>query len=147
MSKKRKLAIVIAGVLLIVCGFWAAKILQQHEGKAILQAPNRTFRLEIADTDDEQRLGLGDRDALGYDDGMLFVYPNERRLCFWMKDMRIPIDMIWLDGAKKVLKVEANVKPETYPKDFCADNAQYVIELNANVANGAGVEVGQTLKF
>lgn len=147
MPKGRRLSLIVIGGLLVLCGVAAFNTIQRANAATVLRAPNRSFNLEVADTVEKQELGLGQRDRLADNEGMVFVYEGERQLCFWMKDMRIPIDMIWLNSAKKVLKIEANVSPKTYPNDFCADSAQYVIELNANAAQAAGISTGQTLKF
>ncbi|MCG8590021.1 MAG: DUF192 domain-containing protein [Proteobacteria bacterium] len=55
--------------------------------------------VEIADTREEQSLGLGQRDELAWGRGMLFVYPEPGFPGFWMKDMRFDIDIVWIrDG-------------------------------------------------
>ena len=64
-----------------------------------------------------------------------------------MKDMRFPLDVIWLDADKAVVQVTADAKPSSYPQQFCADKSQYVVELPAGAATQAGVQPGQTLAF
>ena len=57
--------------------------------------------------------------------------------------MKFSIDIIWLDANKKVVQLEKNVPPSSYPNTFCADNAQYVIELNAGQVRDAKIARGQ----
>ena len=52
--------------------------------------------VELADTVPKQSLGLGGRDALEWDRGMLFPYPQAGFYSFWMKDMRFDIDIVWI---------------------------------------------------
>lgn len=55
-------------------------------------------------------------------------------LGFWMKDMKFPIDMLWLDNQYRVVSSEENVSPDTYPKVFFPSApSRYVIELSAGI--------------
>lgn len=115
----------------------------------MLHTYGQTYDLELVTKPHAMIKGLGGRTSLPRDKGMLFAYeqsaPNR---CFWMKDMRFAIDILWFDSAKTVVHVEQNVTPKTYPKEFCApESSQYVIELNAGEATRAGITLGQTLRF
>jgi uncharacterized membrane protein (UPF0127 family) len=106
------------------------------------------YSLEVADTPAARQLGLGKRASLPENRGMLFVFQRSANECFWMKDMRFPLDMIWLDANKKVVHIETNVSPATYPNIFCpGEPAKYVIELNAGQTNSSGIHNGETLNF
>lgn len=106
------------------------------------------FTLERVTTDQTRQKGLSDRLQLADDSGMLFVFEKPAGYCFWMKDMKFSIDMIWLNDAKEVVKVESNVSPETYPKSFCPETpSRYVIELNAGQADKVGLSTGTKLNF
>ncbi len=104
------------------------------------------YYLDAARTSAKQEKGLGDREKLRFNAGMIFIYDNTANRCFWMKDMRFSIDIIWVDDTKKVTAIEHNVNPKTYPDAFCHD-AQYVIELNAGEAKKADLKQGQQLTF
>ena len=68
------------------------------------------FQVEIADTDEKRERGLMFREELCSDCGMLFVYDEEVKSKFWMKNTLIPLDIIWLDSDLKVVHV-ANAVP------------------------------------
>lgn len=104
---------------------------------------SQTYKLQVASTEAAKEKGLGDRNSLATGHGMEFPYTTAGQQCFWMKDMRFSIDIIWLNSASKVVKIEPNLSPSTYPKSYCAD-AQYVVELNAGQAAHAGLKLGQT---
>jgi uncharacterized membrane protein (UPF0127 family) len=111
-----------------------------------LSAGGHQYILEPVATVEEQAKGLGQRAGLPRDRGMIFIYPAEQRLCFWMKDMQFPIDMIWVSTDKRVAAVEADVAPDTYPRAYC-HTGRYVIELNAGEADRAQLQAGQQLHF
>lgn len=97
------------------------------------------WNVEIADEVPEQQRGLMQRTDLDKDAGMLFVFPKTGSRQFWMKDTLIPLDIIWLDGAWKVIYIAENTPPcET--QDNCpgygpvSKNALFVLELNAGQA-------------
>lgn len=145
-SALRRPGLVIAafGLFLIGLLYWT----YHSPDGPVLKVGDRTFALEEATTPAQQRQGLSGRMAMGRDQGMLFVFNNEGRPCFWMKDMQFPLDIIWVNTKHKVVHIRKNVSPETYPEAFCPDKpAKYVIELNAGEATKAGIRQGQTLAF
>jgi len=113
-----------------------------------LVSGGREYHLEIVSTAESQQKGLGSRRNMASDRGMIFVFDPPATQCFWMKDMQFPLDIIWLNSAKQVTKVAANVSPSSYPEKYCSDNAtKYVIEINAGEAKKADIAVGDTLKL
>lgn len=106
---------------------------------------SKSYNLEVADTAEARQLGLSGRETLQDDAGLLFVFDEPGRQCFWMKDMKFSIDIIWLDANKKIVQLEKNIAPSTYPNTFCADNAQYVVELKAGQIRDAKIARGQTV--
>jgi uncharacterized membrane protein (UPF0127 family) len=102
----------------------------------------------IADTPALRELGLSSRDSLPEESGMLFVFEQPDTYNFWMKDMKFPIDIIWLDDSFKVLHVEKEVSPETYPKTFGPQaKSSFVLEVNAKIAKKNNYTEGSTLDF
>lgn len=108
--------------------------------------------VEVARTDSARQLGLSGRASLLDGTGMLFVYENPGLHGIWMKDMNFPIDIIWIgaeDSRKatlRVLDMEKNVSPVTYPKVFTPNvPSSYVLEVNTGFADENGVEVGDTV--
>ena len=108
----------------------------------------KTFSVEIADTQQEHALGLMYRDSMPADHGMIFLFPNEAPRSFWMKNTRIPLDIMYFDKDLKLVSISAGTPPcrvsncPSYPSKA---PAQYVLELNAGVASSLGVKVGDQL--
>lgn len=66
---------------------------------------------ELAITDVERGLGLMFRDRINWDQAMLFVFEEEWFHSFWMKNVKFPIDILWLDKDKKIVHIETDVPP------------------------------------
>jgi len=115
---------------------------------ATLKAGGHTYKLQVVTTAAAQEKGLGGRGSMPLENGMLFVFQGEGIRCFWMKDMQFPLDIIWTNKAHKVVYIQPELAPDTYPRSFCPQQqAQYVIELNAGEAARSGIRVGETLTF
>ena len=112
-----------------------------------LKANTECFDLEVADTDAKRMKGLSDRTDLPQNKGMIFMFDQPEEQCFWMKDMKFNIDIIWVDEQKSILKIKENLSPDTYPDSFCADNTKYVLEFNQGFAAKYGLKVGTKLQF
>ena len=110
----------------------------------------KNFIAEIADTDAARELGLSKRANLPANAVMLFVFAGPSNWGFWMKDTLFPLDMIWLDSTGKVVYIQQNVLPSTYPAIFAppaSSPALYVIEANAGTAASLNVKVGSTISL
>lgn len=106
--------------------------------------------IEIADDDEERQRGLMFRDTLAPDEGMLFVFPDMQRRTFWMKNVRIPLDMIFIDSNYNVNEVKSDLQPcrkepcLVYPSEY---PAQYVVEVNAGFAAAHNISRGTKMEY
>ena len=113
---------------------------------------NFAVQVEIAADDPTREEGLMFRDHLAEEKGMIFLFPQSGVYPFWMKNTLIPLDMIWIDDAKRVVTVARDVPPckadpcPSYPANGPA-SARYVLETAAGVAAKHHVEPGATLKM
>ena len=90
--------------------------------------------------------GLMFRDKLGTDKGMLFSYGYDDRHTIWMKNMKFPIDILWIDSNNRVVHVAENVEPcvkEPCPVYIPSADSRYVLEVNANFAEVNEIIPGQ----
>ena len=112
------------------------------------QLGDKTFRLDVAATVADRERGLSGRSGLADDQAMLFVFDAPGIHCIWMKDMKFPIDIVWLNEARNVVKLAARVTPDTYPQNFCPDSpAAFVIELPEGTAEQQQLQVGQSVQI
>lgn len=135
-----------AGLLVIALCLGLFAELNHHAAQVKLKVGSRDYSLLTAATAAAREKGLSGRASLPKNQAMLFIFPAEASQCFWMKDMRFPLDTLWLDAHKKVTATQSNVAADSYPQTFCHDG-QYVIELNAGQVRATGLITGQTLRF
>lgn len=133
--------VLLTAVVAVVFGLFVSR---QHSG-AHIELADRRFRTEVMDTDQARTQGLSGRGGLDADAAMLFVFNEPGKRCFWMKDMQFAIDILWFDGARRLIHQERAVLPETYPESYCVHGAQYVVEFVAGTAEAIGVELGDAL--
>jgi uncharacterized membrane protein (UPF0127 family) len=132
-----------AGCLVILAGATACSA-----GQPAVELQGKTFTVDLALTRAEQARGLMFVEDLPADHGMLFIFSGEARRSFWMKNTRIPLDILYFDRDLKLVSVSENARPcvadpcPTYPS---TGPAQYVLELNAGMAGELGVERGDPL--
>lgn len=109
------------------------------------------IKVDLALTAAEQEQGLSGRPGLAENTGMLFVFPNPGNYQFWMKDMNFPIDMIWLSSDLKVVYIEKNATPESYPETFGPGendgSAKYVLEVVSGFSDKNNLKVGDEVFF
>jgi len=103
---------------------------------------------EIANTAESRTRGLSGRNGLLENEGTLFVFEKEGRYSFWMKDMKFPIDIIWIDKDGTIVYIKENAEPDSYPETFIPDApAQYVLEVNKNFISEYGISAGDKVGF
>ena len=105
---------------------------------------SKTFTLEIANDTLEREKGLMRRDSMPTDHGMIFVFPDEQRLGFYMKNTRIPLDIVFLNANGVVVSVK-QMRPYDVSTTYADAPAKWAIELNQGQAAEAGVKVGDSL--
>jgi uncharacterized membrane protein (UPF0127 family) len=117
-------------------------------GDPSVELGGKRFKVEIADTQEKQALGLMFRDSMPADEGMIFLFPNEALRSFWMKNTRIPLDIMYFDKDLKMVSVSADTPPcrvSRCPSYLSSKPAMYVLELNAGTASELGVGPGDRL--
>ncbi|HQU08138.1 MAG TPA: DUF192 domain-containing protein [Candidatus Paceibacterota bacterium] len=101
------------------------------------------MQFEIATTTVTQEKGLSGRAQIPNNYAMLFVFPHAALYGFWMKDMLVPIDIIWLSDNGAIVGVEDSISPRTYPNVFYPPQpVKYVLEMRAGAAHDRGWKIG-----
>lgn len=119
-------------------------------GEPYVKLKGQRFTVELATTPEDQALGLMFRDELPDRHGMLFIFQTEATRSFWMKNTRIPLDILYFDGELRLVSVVENARPcrvahcPSYPSTA---PARYVLELNAGQAAELGVSPGDRLEL
>lgn len=108
------------------------------------------LRAEIADSDIERSQGLMFRENLAEGKGMLFIFEEENDHGFWMKNMRFPLDIIWIGANKKVV----DIIKEAFPcqREPCISyapeaKAKYVLEVPAGFIENNNIGIGDKIRW
>ena len=113
--------------------------------QVILHPPNGTpihVAVEIADTPAKRNFGLMYRNSLPDRQGMLFLFPSEGPLSFWMKNTPLPLDIIYINAARTIVDIAANTTPFSETPLPSHGSAQFVLEVNAGFCQKYGILVG-----
>lgn len=141
-------------VLLTILGMLTVVHRERPRNTALVTfGGNENFSVEVADTPALKRRGLGGRTELPEHGGMLFLFGEPEVRTFWMKDMEMPIDIIWLSGGRIIgIEHSAPIPPGGIPDEeleryHSPEPADRVIELAAGRAEALGLGVGQTVEI
>jgi len=106
-----------------------------------------SFEIEIAETEYEVQTGLMDRDSMKDNQGMLFIFPDVAVHSFYMKNTKIPLDIIYIDENLKIASFAENAKPLDEAGLSSQVPIQYVLEINAGLAEKFLLEIGDKVEF
>ena len=103
--------------------------------------------IEIADTDFDTQTGLMYRDSMKDNQGMLFVFEDEQPRSFYMKNTRIPLDLIFINKNKKIVSFQKNAQP--FDERSLPSNvpAKYVLEVNAGLVDSWGLIIRDSINY
>ncbi|WP_405200520.1 DUF192 domain-containing protein [Christiangramia sp. LLG6405-1] len=99
----------------------------------------RKIDVELAETDYEKQTGLMYRESLGSEQGMLFVYESARIRNFYMKNTYMPLDILYYDTDSTLVSIQKNATPRDETNLPSDGPAQFVLEINAGLADEWGV--------
>jgi len=120
------------------------------EGPRVTFPDGFVVQVETVADNELRAQGLMFRDHLGPASGMLFFFPEDEVHAFWMKNTKIPLDMIFIDADRRIVGVQHDVPPCT--ADPCPSYgpglpSRYVLEVAGGVARQHGLAAGDALKF
>jgi uncharacterized membrane protein (UPF0127 family) len=104
-------------------------------------------RVEIADTPAKREMGLQYRNELADDQGMLFLFPREEVLTFWMKNTPLPLDMIFIGSDMKIVGIVREAAPFSLAPRSVGAASRYVLEIKGGLARQKGIEAGDRVRF
>jgi uncharacterized membrane protein (UPF0127 family) len=115
-----------------------------------VELKGQRFEVEIADTEPARERGLMFRESMPADHGMLFLFDDDTVRTFWMKNCRMPLDILYFDEKYKLVSMQERVPAcrsdpcLVYPSEGAA---KFVLELNSGTADKLGVKPGDALKI
>jgi hypothetical protein len=105
---------------------------------------NHRITVEVAATAADRGQGLMHRESLPADHGMLFVFPHERVLTFWMKDTPLPLSIAFADGGGRIVRI-ADLEPLSATPVSSGRPARFALEMERGWFEKRGVFVGDVL--
>ncbi|HEY4068919.1 MAG TPA: DUF192 domain-containing protein [Burkholderiaceae bacterium] len=99
------------------------------------------LQVQVAQTPQQQEIGLMFRQAMGTNEGMLFVFDAPRQQCFWMKNTILPLSVAFIADDGTVVNVD-DMKPQTLDNHCSTKPVRYVLEMNVGWYARSGVKAG-----
>ena len=137
-------ALIAAGFLVVGAGL----ISKEKQGKVLIK--DQEFNAEIVDTPTKRSRGLSGRENLGKNEGMLFLFESAGYQSFWMRGMKIPIDIIWIKenkdvGFEKNVQTEPGVRTASLKRYTSPAAVEKVLEVPAGTVERLGIQVGEEM--
>ena len=103
--------------------------------------------VEIADTYEKRALGLMYQRDLPALHGMLFLFPRQEPLSFWMKNTPLPLDIIFINATRMIVSIAQNTTPFSEKLLPSGKPAQFVLEVNGGFCQRHGIAVGNRVQL
>jgi uncharacterized protein len=132
-------------LMLALCLAWPAWAVPSFERDTLAihtHDGERRFTVEIAETPEQQKYGLMHRDELPPDHGMLFVDKSDSVMRMWMKNTRIPLDMLFIDRRGLIVYIASNAMPNSLAVITAGKPVRAVLELAGGAAEKNGIREG-----
>ena len=115
------------------------------EGHPRIRVGNHEISVEVAADPETRRRGLMEREGLPEDHGMLFIFPHERVLSFWMKNTPLPLSIAYADAEGRIVRI-ADLEPHSERGVSSGKPALYALEMERGWFERKGVLVGDSLR-
>lgn len=145
---KENIRLILGAAVVIFIFLLLLTLLLTHKSTKVKVA-GQTFSVSVARTDKEKQIGLSGKNSLPKNQGMLFVFDQPEFYSFWMKNMKFPIDIIYIHG-NKVTTVIKNAKPvqdSDLPIYQPRERSDRVLEINAGLSDQYGIKNGSEVKY
>jgi uncharacterized membrane protein (UPF0127 family) len=124
----------------------------EYNTRVVTLPGGKQVRAEVMVSEMDMTRGMMCRDSLAPDRGMLFMHRSPGNYRYWMYQVRIPLDLIWMDHDRQIVEIVADAPPCKTAADQCPTyggrrRAQYVLELAGGMAARYGLKVGDYLDF
>jgi len=137
----------ILGGILLFSAFVAAPALADSQPLTIETGGGKQqFTVELATTPDQMTIGLMFRQSLPADAGMLFVYPSERQVEFWMKNTYIPLDLLFIGADGHIRHIAERTVPLNETPIPSIEEVRAVLEVNGGTVSRLGIKEGDVVR-
>ena len=143
-------AALLANVLVSVFGLMMARRAtagEMHPLEIVTRSGVQVFTVEEARTEEERERGLMFRTALPEGQGMIFDFSPEQNVSMWMKNTLIPLDMIFIRGDGRILRIAENTKIKSEDIISSGGPVRAVVEVIAGTARKFGIAAGDKVSY
>ncbi len=149
-------SLVLAGIVVVLCLTACSSsndAIRDFSSREVSLPNGKTITVEVMTNPVDMSRGMMFRESLPPDRGMLFIHGSPGKYPYWMFQVRIPLDIIWMDQNRRVVEVSANAPPcksasaKDCPNYGGHENALYVLELGGGQAAANGVQTGSVINF
>jgi uncharacterized membrane protein (UPF0127 family) len=147
--RKRTTLLLIVGFIAILVALVIVYAITNFTPRTEVQIGSAMYRVKLALTNDDRYKGLSGSVFSRPDDGLLMVYPNDGQHNIVMRDMKMNLDIIWLDRNQKVIHIVKDASPETGEDIVYTSSkpARYVLEVTAGSTSKNSIKVGSIANF
>ena len=138
---KRFAALVVALSSTFASTFASAQDAPQNLPTIKLSSGMHVLQVQVAQTPEQQQIGLMFRKTMGTNDGMLFVFDEPRQQCFWMKNTLLPLSVAFIADDGNVVNID-DMKPQTLESHCSTKPVRYVLEMNVGWYDKRGIKAG-----
>ncbi|HYP14540.1 MAG TPA: DUF192 domain-containing protein [Bryobacteraceae bacterium] len=129
-----------------------SQVLDEYNTRAVTLPDGTVIRAETMTLEADVMRGMMYRDALPEGRGMIFIHGSPGKYSYWMYQVKVPLDIVWMTPGKRVVEVVANAEPCKTRASDCPryggnEDAQIVLELAAGQAAKHGIRPGAVLSF
>jgi uncharacterized membrane protein (UPF0127 family) len=148
-SRSANTGLIVGGVVVIVIAAAVYMMISKFQPTVSLRLGDGVFDARLAKTPPDRKKGLGGVISLDAKEALILAFPSDDEWGIWMKDMRFPIDIIWLDKDRKVVYIVKNASPEDSTNATFTPKtpARYVIEVAAGTVDSKTINIKQSAAF
>ena len=111
-----------------------------------IKIDNKTSHAEVAFTQKGRTIGLMFRDTLDEDHGMLFIYPQEKNLSFWMKNTKIPLSIAFINSKGIITQIDS-MTPYSLMSHTSKEKVKYALEMEQGWFRKNGIKIGSKVSL
>ena len=136
--------------LVLLCGLIGATAALAQSGPQKLPSIKLTagmhvLQVEVAQTPEQQAIGLMFRTSMPANGGMLFIFERPSRQCFWMRNTLLPLSIAFVAGDGSIVNID-DMKPQTLDSHCSTRDVRYVLEMNEGWFARRGIKPGMKLQ-
>ena len=142
-------AIIGGALLIILVAFFISVLPVMTQSTTYLKLGDGVFDAKVTATENGRAKGLAGVTELNPNQALLMVFPDQEKWGIWMKDMKIPIDIVWLNSDKKVVYAVTDVSPDISTSETFSPKlpAKYVVELPAGTVKSKAITTNSVAIF